>query len=232
MNPKRIYNDIRPMRTTLRVVDSGVLAGAENMAIDRAALDAMLDGRTETPTLRFFQWDKFTASYGYLLNEGDVTAWAKGFTAIQRPTGGGAVLHRTTDLSVSLLWPRRRGILPEAPRACYAAVHEILKEGVDNYLDDKRTHLYSKPTGNCEAPEIQKQFSVCFEKPVCNDVMLGHQKVVGGALRVTRTAILYQGTIQLNGVTDFDYLKNCLLKAFQRSFDPLPAQEPAFAGRA
>jgi|GEM_PF-5186635 len=42
--------------------------------------------------------------------------------------------------------------------------------------------------------------NLCFNKPVCHDVMLNGKKVVGGALRVMKNAILYQGTIQIDRV--------------------------------
>jgi hypothetical protein len=60
--------------------------------------------------------------------------------------------------------------------------------------------------------ENANRFSVCFQDPVCNDVMLADKKVVGGALRLTRKSILYQGTIQLS-----DQINRATLKANLKS---------------
>jgi lipoate-protein ligase A len=72
------------------------------MAIDTEAL------ANPTPTLRFFQWDKPTVSYGHLMSLEN---------GVKRPTGGGIVYHETTDLSFSLVWPRGQNLLPERPRS-------------------------------------------------------------------------------------------------------------------
>src|ERR1044071_872839 len=114
-----------------QVVDSGPLGGESNMEIDRRTLQQMDSGQTKSPVLRFFEWSSPCISYGYLLNEEKVRDWSHlngNLPLIKRPTGGGAVLHQTTDLSLSLLWPRHQGILPENPRDAYKAIHERILE--------------------------------------------------------------------------------------------------------
>src|SRR5258706_2543445 len=141
----------------------------------------------------------------------------------KRPTVGGAVLHKTTDLSLSLLWPRHSGFLPENPKDCYELIHKHLMEGVKN-SSGKNLYLYapdrhSRESGNpgCQPavktsdskkslkpgfPLSRERRQLCFEEPVCNDVMLDKKKIIGGALRLTKQAILYQGTVQLGGLMD------------------------------
>ena len=196
------------------VTDSGAQSGARNMEIDRRALDAMIRGAQAMPVVRFFQWEKPVITYGYLLDKAKVKAYADengGLPVVQRPTGGGAVIHQPSDLSLALLWPRRSGLLPDLPTQCYAEIHAALRSGVRRYLGDALPSLFNKDEA-CETGP-RERFSVCFDEPVCNDVMLGGRKIVGGALRVTKQAMLYQGNVQLKRTVNLERLKNCLLSA-------------------
>ena len=200
------------------ITDSGVNSARRNMEIDRKALDAMLDGLQKIPVVRFFQWEKTVVTYGYLLDRTRVAGWAKengSLPIVQRPTGGGAVIHQPTDVAVSFLWPRKSGLLPDNPRDCYAEIHATLRAGVRRYLGDADTSLFARDDKTCETPAAngQNRFSVCFDEPVCNDVMLGNRKIIGGALRVTRQAILYQGAVQLLRAANVEQLKSCLMSA-------------------
>ncbi len=163
------------------------------MEIDRAALEDMLVGKSDTPLLRLFQWSEPTVTYGYLLDPAKVKEWAKPYgnvPVVKRPTGGGAVLHTPNDLSLSLLWPRSSKMFSDHPRECYAQIHEIILGVLKKNRD---LSLFSKD-GSCA--QHSSNLPVCFQEPVCNDVMENGKKIVGGALRITKQAILYQGTVQ------------------------------------
>lgn len=211
------------------ITDSGVNSARRNMEIDAKALEAMQRGPQKLPAVRFFQWDKPVITYGYLLDKARVAEWARqngGLPTVQRPTGGGAVVHQPTDVAISFLWPRKSGLLPDNPRDCYAEIHATLRAGVRRYLGDASPSLYAPGDNACEtAPASnESRFSVCFDEPVCNDVMLGNRKIIGGALRVTRQAILYQGAVQLLRASNVEQLKSCLLSALTERFSkPLGA---------
>ncbi len=196
------------------ITDSGVQTGANNMEIDQRALDAMMAGKQKKPVVRFFQWDKAVITYGYLMDAEKVASYATGHgnpPIVKRPTGGGTVLHMPNDLSLSLLWPRHSGLLPDAPRECYAVIHDALRTGVRRYLGDVTLSLHAKEK-SCETTPAKK-FSLCFQEPVCDDVMLDKKKIIGGALRVTRQAMLYQGAIQIRSTIQMERLRNCLMTA-------------------
>jgi lipoate-protein ligase A len=195
-----------------RIVDSGKNSGLHHMETDRAALAAMESVPSE-PTIRFFQWDQPTVTYGYLLELADVEKWSSSFgkaPLVKRPTGGGAVWHTTSELSVSLLWQRRKNLFPENPRACYAEIHSRFQKASQKFFD-RPLELFTK-SKLCATPS--RQFSACFEEPVCNDVMIGKKKIIGGALRVARQAMLYQGAIQVDGGVNLNQLKKELTEAF------------------
>ena len=210
---------MKQLKALTLVTDSGALPGDRQMQIDRDALAAV---RVDEPALRlrFFQWTEPTVTFGYLMDPARVREWAAGFGTtpiVQRPTGGGAVFHQPTDLSLSLLWARPAGIFPEKPRACYEAIHRHLSAGLAAYLMSRgelsdSQSLYLRPANSCAAPTTNR-FSVCFDEPVCHDVMRGPKKVIGGALRITKMAILYQGAVMLEGPVDLDALKGALAQA-------------------
>jgi lipoate-protein ligase A len=201
-------------------VDSGPQSAEKNMADDRAALEALTNGPEGAPRLRFFEWTDPVVTFGYLLDENLVRQWAQPFEpvdVVKRPTGGGAVYHTPTDLSLSLLWPRHAGVLPDRPQACYAAIHEAFRHGVAAYLGQAAPTLFTPAASVDDKPAAAERFSACFQKPVCDDVMLDDKKVIGGALRLTRKAILYQGAVQMGAGTDLEKLKAELRKALKEA---------------
>ena len=152
MNLKKLGPPLipRPSKPNWILKNHGALDGELNMSIDQNALDDLTTGHRESPILRLFEWAKPTITYGYLLDLEKVKRWAEDFEKapiIKRPTGGGAVFHKTSDLSLSFLWPRKKGVLPENPRDCYKKIHALLKEGVEKYLTrgTKLLSLYSSP---------------------------------------------------------------------------------------
>ena len=187
------------------------------MSIDQQALEKMEAGEEEKTRVRFFQWSQPVITYGYLLDENRVRSWSLengGLEMVRRPTGGGAVIHTTEELALSFLWPRQRGLLPDHPQKAYAAIHRALKEGVENYLEGEKLNLFVPETKNPRA------FTICFDEPVCNDVMRQNKKIIGGALRITSQAVLYQGTIQLTDKGNIQKLKDCLRAAIQTPETP------------
>ncbi len=229
------------------IIDSGIKTGEEHMGIDAFALASLLTGSNTRPILRFFQWSTPTVSYGYLTDLTRVETWAKengGGPLVKRPTGGGVVLHQETDLSFSLLWPRNTSHLSENPRTCYAQIHEALLQGLirhsvqelpvrpdimsqverDGMLLGRNPgfELYTPGSPLTTCGDDGQRFSVCFQEPVCNDVMIDGKKVVGGALRITKHAFLYQGHIQLTSPVPTQDLKLSLTQ----SLGPLLAGHP------
>ncbi|MCG3204989.1 MAG: Octanoyltransferase LipM [Elusimicrobia bacterium] len=220
---------------TFKIVDSGPLPGERNMEIDRAALEDIQLNALSNPILRFFEWTTPTVTYGYLLEFEEVKKWASPHGAlplVKRPTGGGAVLHSPSDLSLSLLWPRGMGYFSETPRACYAEIHSIILKTLISSGEIGKAFLYkaaiptkagiqaSHPSFKCKSKDWipasagMTKVPACFQEPVCNDLMQDGKKILGGALRITRDAILYQGTLQIAASIDWGQLKNRLAENF------------------
>jgi len=198
------------------MIDDGPRSSQFNMFMDSENLKAMTKGLLKNPTARLFQWEKSVISFGYLLDSRKVKDWARdlgGVGVVQRPTGGGAVLHQTTDLSLSLLWPRHQNIFSEKPRDCYEEIHKQIKPALDKAFPQQDLHFYTKESEGClQTPESNQKahFSICFDEPVCNDIMRGPKKIWGGALRITKKAILYQGNLILSPSLSLEATKTLL----------------------
>src|SRR5438105_2632559 len=80
---------------TWRLITSGALSGAVNMALDEALLGSVITGGL--PVLRFYTWEPATLSLGVNQAVGEVDAEEcerRGFGLVRRMTGGRAVLHQ------------------------------------------------------------------------------------------------------------------------------------------
>lgn len=182
------------------------MTGEANMQFDRDTL-MRVDSQGAPPTLRFFRWNEPTVSYGRLQNlEAFTTLIPRGHATVRRPTGGGIVFHNQ-DLCLSLAWRHTESVLPQKPQDQYRWIHSIILEAL-------MTTEPVRMASCCDARAPAEPFGTrrCFIQPVGYDLLIGEQKVVGGALYRRRMATLYQGSIQrpMNAA-----LEEKLLVAFQ-----------------
>ncbi|MBF0531432.1 MAG: DUF116 domain-containing protein [Deltaproteobacteria bacterium] len=88
-----------------RLLDTGLISAAENMALDEIILEEVSAGRS-LPTLRFLRFSPPAALVGrYQSLEREIRldfCRAKGFDVGRRPTGGGAILFQTSALGWEL----------------------------------------------------------------------------------------------------------------------------------
>jgi lipoate-protein ligase A len=160
------------------------------MAYDVDTLHRVTDG-SSPPTLRLFTWSRPTVSYGRLQRWATVAPLVpQNWEAIQRPTGGGIVLHKD-DLCLSLCWRRGQSPLPERLADIYAWIHQTIRQALWPV-----TPLQMVTCRN-DARRIssfhQRQ---CFQEPAVFDLMEDDRKIVGGALCRWHDTVLYQGSIQ------------------------------------
>lgn len=166
---------------TLRVItESNPGNAAYNMAVDE-----MLLQHAETAVLRHYQWLNPAVSFGYFDKICNIRTLFPTREKVRRWTGGGIVLHGE-DFTFSLVLPR--SLLPSGmdSAAVYQWIHQSVAEALQSTGRD--VELASE----CENPAGND----CFTNPVRADVLMDGRKVVGGALRRTRTGMLYQGSIQ------------------------------------
>ncbi len=156
--------------------------GRENMAIDEALL-----ARGEA-VVRLYGWRPGCVSLGYTQDPSDVDQAAireHGFDVVERPTGGGAILHVPSEVTYCVVlptdWPGLPGDLFEDYRYMSQGVLEALVGlGVEAG--------YRQATGGKDA--------FCYLREAGVSIVDGDgRKISGGAQRRTKDAVLQHGTV-------------------------------------
>lgn len=178
---------------TWRLIVDGEAAGATNMAIDQAVLEAVVSGSSR-PTLRFYAWAPPCLSLGRSqhLSEVDLTACSRaGVDTVRRPTGGRAILH-TDELtySVALLQtdPRTEGGIVEG----YRRLSEGLLAGL------RRLGVPAVQARKSTKP-LDEATAVCFESPADYEITADGRKLVGSAQWRAGGGVLQHGSLPLRG---------------------------------
>lgn len=166
-------------------VDEERHAGPMHMAIDEILLSV------DAPTLRTYRWPEPWVSIGTTVSAGEATKFASGRPWVRRWTGGGMVEHGR-DLTIALAIPAMAYNAKIPPRSLYEAVHSAALAALADARPDLRMAV---------AADFAEGVR-CFESPVCGDVMHQDTKILGGALRRTRSGVLYQGSLQVSAVPD------------------------------
>lgn len=170
-----------PLFTGLDFVDDAIpRPGAMNMAIDEILLESC-----RSPLLRVYRWNRPSVSFGYFGKIETVCANYSGFDLVRRWTGGGTVPHGH-DFTFSLIVPRSERFATLRARDSYRDIHRAVAQALNDFGVDAARQTASG----------QNDSGSCFESPVADDLMLGGEKIVGGAQRRTTRGLLHQGSIQ------------------------------------
>lgn len=175
--------------------------GAWNMAVDEALLEQL--PASQTPVLRFYQWDEPTLSLGYFQKYEERALHPPSTTVacVRRLSGGGAILH-DRELTYSLLLPGTHPLARDTEslyftvhRALIAVLKELLGFGPGDFPLDIR---------QADTTDIPPPF-LCFERRARGDVIVrssaqapAAHKVVGSAQRRRRGMVLQHGSILLD----------------------------------
>lgn len=179
-----------------RLVTSGLVDGANNMAIDEAILDAVAQNQSPA-TLRFSGWKPGYLSLGLeqsweIVDEDGCQR--NGWDVVRRPTPGRAILQ-VDGLSVSAFVattdPRAMGDESERfSRISSSFVAALKAMG----LDPDRSRPYHQDHGPLGL--------ACYDGPSDYQVTIGGRKLVCGAVRSIEGAVLFQCTVPLFGETN------------------------------
>ena len=166
------------------------------MACDQALAEAVGRGGSP-PVLRLYAWDPPSLSVGYNQPLRDRRPQveelrARGFGAVRRPTGGGAVLHarEVTYSVIAALDPRG---WTGGPREACEAIHAAILAGLAGLgIEDLAMHGNGGPTPGGRPP-------VCFAATSRSEVAWRGRKLVGSAQRRLAGTLLQHGSILLGG---------------------------------
>lgn len=156
-----------------------LLSGAENMARDGALL------AQRKLAARVYTWDGPWVSLGISQTPQEALCNPEQTKWVQRPTGGGAVLHGH-DVTVGLVMPLE-GSVRHAYRAATAPLVEALNAiGVPAILAE-----------DLQYERLRAKLPDCFASVSRNDIVdpVTLKKVCGCALRRTKHAVLVQASI-------------------------------------
>jgi lipoate-protein ligase A len=187
---------LRMTQSTWRLIRSGALTGAMNMALDEALLEAVADG-TSLPVLRLYRWNPPAVSLGYFQRgEGVVNLRAcreLGYDIVRRITGGRAVLHHR-EATYAIISPEKSTLFPGGILENYRVISGVLLEalrslGVDGALTPARAR---------KGKEAGAQGSACFTAPSNYELSVRGCKITGSAQKRQDDAFLQHGSIPVD----------------------------------
>lgn len=182
-----------------RLIDTGLLDAAENMAIDEAML--LAHGRGEVPpTLRLYGWQRPSVSLGYFQRAGEEinleACAAQDIPVVRRLTGGRAVLH-DAELTYSLVVKEEEKDLPRTITASYryfsgGLIKGLSKLGIEAQINmPRQAYGQTKPSGKSTS-------SACFDAPSHYEITYKGKKLVGSAQVRKQGVILQHGSILMS----------------------------------
>lgn len=183
-----------------RLIDTGELSGAENMAIDEALLSCFTPGES-APVLRLYGWSPPAFSYGRFQNPEEIInldrCRSEGIQVVRRITGGG-VLYHARELTYSLACPA--DFLPDSRSvkdaffrltsflmAFYKSLGLPALHAVDHYSGDQR---------------VGERTPLCFSGVESCDILINGRKIGGNAQRRLKNVIFQHGSIPMQQMAD------------------------------
>lgn len=185
-----------------RLISSGPLTGALNMALDEAIMMSVGRGLAP-PTIRFYHWSPPAVTLGYfqsLEKEIDLPACQKaGIDVVRRLTGGRAVLHHR-ELTYSLVAPEGDPKVAGSVLQSYLSISRGLLEGLAGL------GVKAELTEGTKSREFNS--AACFDTPSWYELVVGGKKLVGSAQTRRNGCLLQHGSIPVQ--TDVDLLFSIL----------------------
>ncbi|MDA8442271.1 MAG: lipoate--protein ligase family protein [Peptococcaceae bacterium] len=171
-----------------RLINSGHLPGAMNMAIDEAIMQAVAAGKAP-PTLRFYGWEPACLSLGYA-QKADEVAWnactAYGIDVVRRPTGGRAILH-DQEVTYSITAAEDNPLVSGTILESYLKISQGLVLGLRNL------GIPAEIVAQKDAAKLGT--AACFDSPSFYELAVNGHKIVGSAQTRHNGVVLQHGSI-------------------------------------
>lgn len=163
--------------------DSEIRPVAMQMALDEALMNLSLE--TGTALLRWYGWDAPARTIGY----GDPATTADGAQPWTRRSTGGGLVEHGEDLTLALAYPAGSCLAKAPAPERYRWIHSALQEAAQ---------AANWPLQRA-AGEVAAKGQACFTAPVNDDLLDPNngRKIVGGAQRRSRGAVLHQGSLRV-----------------------------------
>ena len=173
-----------------RLIRSGPLPGALNMALDEALLQAVAGGRSR-PVLRLYRWQPSALTLGYSQPAAAVEWQAcrrLGVEVVRRPTGGRAVLH-DRECTYAVIAPAAGAPFPGGIAASYREIAGALRLALA---------ALGLPAELAPGRRRGGQPGICFVAPATSELVYRGCKVTGSAQKRQGQAFLQHGSIPVD----------------------------------
>lgn len=179
-----------------RLLRTGDMPGAMNMALDEALLESVAGGQS-APILRLYGWAPPTVSLGYFQRGNSVVNLSAcreyGYDVVRRSTGGRAVLH-DREVTYSVIAPNHDEIFSGGISDNYHIIAQGLLALVRSFGIEAEI-----AGGRQKAPQGgDAAHNVCFFSPAFSELVYAGCKLVGSAQRRLENAFLQHGSIPLD----------------------------------
>ncbi len=177
-----------------RLIQSGPLCGALNMALDEALLQSVSAG-VSPPIFRVYRWQPATVTLGYAqaaARDIDLAVCREaGLDVVRRMTGGRAVLH-AEEVTYAVIAPVRQGCFEGSVLDCYKLIAEALQQtlarlGLASRLVPGRRQGAARPADR----------AVCFTAPAQYELLIDGCKVAGSAQKRQGRGFLQHGSLPI-----------------------------------
>lgn len=172
------------------MVEPEPLPGSWNMAVDEHLLN--LAGRSFRTFLRFYRWERPTASLGYSQEAPRVVdigfCRARGIDIVRRMTGGKLVLH-DREVTYSMA-SADTAVFTDTVRDSYRLISQALLKGF-------ALMGLSARLAETSPPGYIKGTMPCFAFPARDEIEIGGRKIAGSAQKRTGPLFLQHGSIPL-----------------------------------
>jgi lipoate-protein ligase A len=164
--------------------------GSWNMAVDDYLFQSL--GKEPTTNLRFYQWERPTASLGYSQKASRIVdldkCRAMGIDVVRRMTGGKLVLHHQ-EVTYSICSSDSE-LFTSKLTDSYRLISEALMRGLEK-MGIKCSLATSTPSSYARGP------LPCFSHPAQNEIEIDGKKIIGSAQKRTGDKFIQHGSIPL-----------------------------------
>ena len=180
------------MTTWHLIVEPEPLPGSWNMAVDEHLYDLAGGAPSAGTFLRFYRWQRPTASLGYSQDASRVVdveyCRSHGIDIVRRMTGGKLVLHdREATYAVA---SADTAIFTDTLRESYRLISSALLKGLALMGLSARLAEFSPPA-------YVRGTMPCFAFPARDEIEIAGRKIIGSAQKRTGALFLQHGSIPL-----------------------------------
>jgi lipoate-protein ligase A len=160
------------------------------MTLDEVLLTRAIENSEQLPTVRIYEWSSPALSVGknFEIDNGLLRRCEEAnVDVVMRPTGGGAVLHKS-DVTYSVIAPAESdGVLSTYHRVARGIIDAFALVGIDSEVIEHQSTVKSL---------------ACFASPTGADIASRGRKICGSAQLRREGFFLQQGSIPLEDVRE------------------------------